>query len=470
MNKASGSNASGGGIYVNQYADITLKGSATVSGNTATGSGIGVYNDGGTFTMSGAATVDTGNDVYLGGTASNNAMITVTGALSNTPAAKLTPSNYAEGNAVVKGSSEYTLQNSDIANFPITAQTAPAQDWTTELDSVGKQLKLKKKAGATIQTIDENDTNAWTKLKTEVENASGAAQIIIKGTIKATDSAKGEITVSRNVEIVGDTSNPLKPPILDAGSKNRIFKVNSADANLKLTNITLRNGTVTKKNQNGGAILFTDGIGVFSKCIILSCSSNNFGGAIALTNKAALEITDNSIIENCNAKYKGGGLYIIGEGDCTLKNSSIKNCYATNNESYGGGAWLEDSKSKLVLNNSLIESCTSKTSGGGIYIATGGTCTFEMSGSAKVTVSTEADKNKDGANEIYFQGGEIKVRGKLSAGDEQAARITVYNPSDGKQVLTGDNLDTNCKKFTVTPDSGTNWYVNSSGNLTTTQP
>ena len=468
MNKASGSNASGGGIYVNQYADITLKGSATVSGNTATGSGIGVYNDGGTFTMSGAATVDTGNDVYLGGTASNNAMITVTGALSNTRAAKLTPSNYAEGNAVVKGSSEYTLQNSDIAKFPITAQTALAQDWTTELDSVGNQLKLKKKAGATgtTKTINGADSDAWTKLKTEVEKTSGGAEkIIIQGTVQATTAHNGEITVSREVEIEGNGTDA----VLDANLENRIFKVNSDDANLKLTNITLRNGNVTKKNQNGGAILFTDGIGVFSKCIILSCSSNNFGGAIALTNKAALEITDNSIIKNCNAKYKGGGLYIIGEGDCTLKNSSIKNCHATNNDSFGGGAWLEESKSKLVLNDSLIESCTSKTSGGGIYIATGGTCTFEMSGSAKVTVSTEADKNKDGANEIYFQGGEIKVRGTLSAGDGQAARITVYNPSDGKTVLTGDTA-ANCTKFAVTPNGGQNWYVNADGKLTTTEP
>ena len=93
--------------------------------------------------------------------------------------------------------------------------------------------------------------------------------------------------------------------------------------------------------------------------------------------------------------------------------------------------------------------------------------TLTMEENAKVTVSTE---NTDGKNEIYFQGGEIKVKETLSAGDGQAGRITVYNPSDGKQVLTGDNLDTNCKKFTVTPNGSVNWYVGSNGKLTQTQP
>ena len=92
-----------------------------------------------------------------------------------------------------------------------------------------------------------------------------------------------------------------------------------------------------------------------------------------------------------------------------------------------------------------------------------------MGKNAKVEVSTGGDKNKDGKNEIYFQGGEIKVMGMLSAGDEQAARITVYNPSDGKTVLTGDTA-ANCTKFTVTPNGGQNWYVDTDGKLTKTQP
>lgn len=462
----------GGGVYVD-CGKLTLINGASITSCSADSNGGGVYikDNRATFTMSGAATVDTGNDVYLGGTASNNAMITVTGALSNTPAATLTPSNYAEGTVVVKDSG-YTLQNSDIAKFPITAQISPsAQDWTTELDNVGNQLKLKKKAGATGKTINWNDTNAWTKLKNEVENASGAAQIIINGTIKATASAKGEITVSRNVEIVGDTSNPLRPPILDAGSKNRIFKVTGA-GELTLQNLTLKGGNAKGSGDadNGGGIFFDGGSGVFSNCTIESCSSNNFGGAIALKKSAILEIKDNSHIKSCNAKNKGGGLYIVDGAAVSLINSYVEECHVTSNTSLGGGVWLESSisapASALDLSeNSSITLCTAGAHGGAVYMNSNTTLTMEEN--AKVTVSTE---NTDGKNEIYFQGGEIKVKETLSAGDGQAGRITVYNPSDGKQVLTGDNLDTNCKKFTVTPNGSVNWYVGSNGKLTQTQP
>lgn len=469
----SGDAGNGGGVYVDG-GKLTLINGASITSCSADSNGGGVYikDNRATFTMSDAATVDTGNDVYLGGTASNNAMITVTGALSNTPAATLTPSNYAEGTVVVKGSSEYTLQNSDIANFPITAQTAPAQDWTTELDSVGNQLKLKKKAGATGNTINGADTDAWTKLKTEVENPSGSAKIMIQGTILATTAHKGEITVLRNVEIVGDTSNPLKPPILDAGSKNRIFKVTGAGAELTLKDLTLKGGNAKGSGDadNGGGIFFDGGSGVFSNCTIESCSSNNFGGAIALKKSAILEIKDNSHIKSCNAKNKGGGLYIVDGAAVSLINSYVEECHVTSNTSLGGGVWLESSisasaSSALDLSeNSSITLCTAGAHGGAVYMNSNTTLTMEDN--AKVTVSTE---NTDGKNEIYFQGGEIKVKGTLTAGDGQAARITVYNPSDGKQVLTGDTA-ANCKKFTVTPKGGQNWYVNTYGKLTTTEP
>ena len=457
----------GGGVYVD-CGKLTLINGASITSCSADSNGGGVYNDGGTFTMSGAATVDTGNDVYLDG----NAKVTVTDALSNTPAATLTPSNYAEETVVVKGSG-YTLQNSDIAKFPITAQqTSPAQNWTTELDD--NALKLKKSGGGTTKTINGADSDAWTKLKTEVEKTSGGAEkIIIEGTVQATASAKGEITVSRNVEIVGDTSNPLKPPILDAGSKNRIFKVTGA-GELTLQNLTLKGGNAKGSGDadNGGGIFFDGGSGVFSNCTIESCSSNNFGGAIALKTGAILEIKDNSHIKSCNAKNKGGGLYIIAGSAVSLINSYVEECHVTNNTSLGGGVWLESSisasASALDLSeNSSITLCTAGAHGGAVYMNSNTILT--MGKNAKVEVSTGGDKNKDGKNEIYFQGGEIKVMGTLSAGDEQAARITVYNPSDGKTVLTGDTA-ANCTKFTVTPNGGQNWYVDTDGKLTKTQP
>ncbi len=492
----------GGGIYVEGGSTLTMRDDAKVIGNTATQNGGGVYTDkeaqfnfeGGTISgnsagigkgvyiqyftgtaymkMSGGAKVDSNNDVHLGSTSGNPAFITVTGALSNSPAATLTMDNsaagYAVGREVVKGDGYgYTLTAPDIARFPITAQTSPAQNWTTELD--GTALKLKKSGGGMGMLINGADTDAWTKLKTEVENSSGSAKITIQGTVQATTAHKGEITVLRNVEIVGDTSNPLKPPILDAGSKNRIFKVTGAGAELTLKDLTLKGGNAKGSGDadNGGGIFFDGGSGVFSNCTIESCSSNNFGGAIALKTGAILEIKDNSHIKSCNAKNKGGGLYIIAGSAVSLINSYVEECHVTNNTSLGGGVWLESSisasASALDLSeNSSITLCTAGAHGGAVYMNSNTILT--MGKNAKVEVSTGGDKNKDGKNEIYFQGGEIKVMGTLSAGDEQAARITVYNPSDGKQVLTGDTA-ANCTKFAVTPNGTQEWEIDTDGKL-----
>ena len=143
----------GGGIGVEDSIFYFLGG--TVSGNmtessvpaSALGKGIFVASSV-TMTMSGSAKVDTdNNDVYLGNYGTTKAFITVTGSLTNKPAARLTMANdvtgYQTGRVVVKGGSGYSLTTEDKKKFPITSQPPPSsQDWTTEL--AGNQLKLKK--------------------------------------------------------------------------------------------------------------------------------------------------------------------------------------------------------------------------------------------------------------------------------------------------------------------------------------
>jgi len=142
----------GGGIYLPLNSTLTFTG-GTVTGNTASAHGSGIYlQDARTnVKMSGSATVDANNDVYLGGIQFGSgedcyAFITVTGALTGQQAATLTMQNdnngYKVGREVVKESSSYTLVVGDVNKFPITEQTAPSQSWTTELS--GNALKLKK--------------------------------------------------------------------------------------------------------------------------------------------------------------------------------------------------------------------------------------------------------------------------------------------------------------------------------------
>ena len=99
----------GGGVGVQGIMKMT---GGTISGNTASGHGKGVYvsTHKRVMEMSGSAKIDINNDVYLNGSASNNAKVTVDGTLSNNPAARITPQSYTENTSVLTGAvgSNYT--------------------------------------------------------------------------------------------------------------------------------------------------------------------------------------------------------------------------------------------------------------------------------------------------------------------------------------------------------------------------
>ena len=134
--------------------------------------------------------------------------------------------------------------------------------------------------------------------------------------------------------------------------------------------------------------------------------------------------------------YNGGGIAISASGGtCTLENTSIIDCEIITNPSNGGGA-------VAVLGPSSR-------------------CHFTMKNGT--IIKNKTGKNK---NDVYLVSAAFI---KLENFTNGTARITPLTYAEGHKVLEGD-ITANYKKFTVTPDSGTNWYVNSSGNLTTTQP
>ena len=561
-----GSSGKGGGIFVSgTNSAVTLLGTANVIGNTTDHEGGGIFVDtGSVLNMKGSAIVtpSTGgdanaprkNDVYLMDGCTIKLSETLSGAV---PVARITPATYNTTTQVLTGGAVGT----EHVKFTVTPKTVSGvkQKWTIKNDGYLQKSPV---------TINGSDTDAWTKLKTEVENPSGSAKIMIQGTIAVTASAKGEITVSREVEIEGNGTDA----VLDAKLENRIFKVNTAGKltikNLKLTG-GLSNGATNQSENYGGAIYNEGELTVIScemrdnsagssgggaiyikqggKCTIKGTGARKtiiakndaskgggiqidgectvdeytviggsagdankgkqFAGGILVastgkcTIKGGVEISYNTLAANTNY---GGGIYVeefhgnkgelILEGSAgktvtikgsqatkgagiycggkisSMKYTEIKNCTATQN---GGGIYLNNKASVKMGDNAEITDCSTKDEnyGGGVYVDSA-TCTFEMTGSAKVTVSTEADKNKDGANEIFLQAGEIKVTGTLTAGDGQAGRISVTRPSgyiSSRKVLRGD-ITANYKKFTVTPKNTANWYVGSDGKLTQTQP
>ena len=99
--------------------------------------------------MKGDALVDQNNDVYL----ADGKSITVTGALSQRPAARITPSNYTDGRVLATGDAEK-------ANFTVSP------------DSDGDKWRYNKKDGV-IKFVPATLTVTFTQIKCVEEHDDG---------------------------------------------------------------------------------------------------------------------------------------------------------------------------------------------------------------------------------------------------------------------------------------------------------
>ena len=442
-NKATGAgiNSSGGGIYVVQYADVTLNGTANVIGNTADGKGGGVYvkNVCTTFTMSGGAKVDTAtadNDVYL----ESGAKITVNGALSNAQAACITPQTYAAAKQVLNGTA--TLLNSEHTKFTVTQTNGNV--WR-----VGSDGKLK----LNTVTVSGETSEKWKNLKKAVNDVEAGGTIIIDGGVKATNATgnNGEITISKNLTI--KKADSATSAVLDAnGQAHRILKI-TGTAQVSLENLTLQNGNAagTDEASNGGAIYTKGGTVTMQNCILTGNTTKfdnvtstyiGYGGGVYHMG-GILKIYGGEI--RGNSANDGGGVY------AEKANVTITGCTFTGNESseHGGGIQVTGGTATMEHCTFTGNKSSSGGDGGGMRI-TGGTveitsCTFTgnsaFSGgaidvlgtndiSASVTISggiiggTGTDA-KNSAYSTYYDsgGGGIHVSGK--------ADVTIQNYTDG---------------------------------------
>ena len=277
-------------------------------------------------------------------------------------------------------------------------------------------------------------------------------------------------------------------------------------ATVKMTNCTLMGN---EAEDSGGAIFATGSSVELTNCTITGNTAVTAGGGI-YTYKGGLTMTSCTLIGN-RARTSGGGM-TISDGIADIKDCSLRGNMAYFTDCAGGAIELKKSEigSEVTISGGTIggtgtndanttavdgggiyvgEDCklTLKDSaqvignmagvaGGGVYVSNSGT--LKMKGSACVTPSTGGDEDEPGKNDVYLDGDtKITVDGELSPAGGTAARITVadgqYNSA--RQVLVGDITagtapNQNYRKFTVTPNSGQMWYVDSNGKLTTTSP
>ena len=176
--------------------------------------------------------------------------------------------------------------------------------------------------------------------------------------------------------------------------------------------------------------------------------------------------TNPVVISNCvvNGNYgSGGGIY--NKGKVMLEYAQLNNNKAPDN-GQGGGIYINQHAGACVLDNTKITECEATSTGGGVSIS-GNTLTLK--GASVITPSEGTEKGK---NDVYLvPNAYIRITDNLSA--SQVARISMEDANYGaystRPVLQGD-VNNNYRKFTVTPKGTQNWYIDSNGKLTTTQP
>lgn len=233
----------------------------------------------------------------------------------------------------------------------------------------------------------------------------------------------------------------------------------------------------------GGGIRTYNGRLTMTSCTLTGNTSSGTGGGMAISGGIA-DIKDcflrgNTAYFACGAievkKDETGSEVTISGGTIGGTGTNDANTATKTDNSLGGGIYVGEDCT-LTLKDSAQVIGNSAAGGGGVYVSNSGT--LEMKDSSCVTPSTGEDVNKPGKNDVYLEDDtKITVAGELSPAGGTAARITVadgqYTPA--RQVLGGDITagtapNQNYRKFTVTPNSGQQWYVDSNGKLTTTSP
>lgn len=175
--------------------------------------------------------------------------------------------------------------------------------------------------------------------------------------------AAGEITISRDVQIIG-AGDPGTGPSIDANFGSRVFNISDGNTVL-IRNLTIMNGLDNTVFGQGGIGIRNDGSDVTIECSTISgnlANSGQNGGAISSIGALGLlTITDSTIVDNF-ASGVGGGIY-VDEHTVTITNST----FDINTTNGSGGAIYIGGSGILDMTNSTVSNNEADITGGGIF-------------------------------------------------------------------------------------------------------
>lgn len=312
--------------------------------------------------------------------------------------------------------------------------------------------------GAYIKTNTSGSVNGTLTLKAGVHISGNTAQ---NGGGVAVHSAK--LMIEADCKIGGDNASQGNTAKTSGGG---IYIGKKGECTIK-ENVAIRYNMVTSGSptRGGGGIYVGD-------------PNSNAEADMGTLIVKGID-TKPVVISNCvvNGNYgSGGGIY--NKGKVTLEYAKLEHNTAPHN-GQGGGIYINQDAGDCILNNTEITGCEATSSGGGVCISNNRAITLK--GSTKITPSSGTDGNKKGKNDVFLTPySYIHIVGILDA-PTPLARISMVDgnylsyKNSRHPVLKGsvtDGSPKNYKKFTVTPavSPSQNWYIDSNGELTTTQP
>ena len=422
--------AGGGGVYVNG-GTFTLTGTAKIQGNTTTGTnsltkpsgGGGVFViAGGTFTMSGgtiggteansANEADLGGGVYIGVNVEKGSFTMSGGTIKGNTADQNGGGVYvAGGTFTVSGSSltitgntanNVCLANGNTITIGDSGLTGGTIGVTAETITSGGAVQITDKDVTGADGIFTSDDPDYSIVKyngavylsdAETKYVAGADSTenlgLFKDALDAVNGSGGTITLLKDIygsnAVFGTGSANNQPITFEGSSESTSFIL---DLNGKIIDRGLSpaatDGSVIK--IDGGALTIrdssaTDPDGTNGTGTITGGNSSGGGGGIHITSNSmgsvfgSLILESGSIRDNSANGSNGGGVYIAGDCDFTMKGGSINgNTVKNSANSHGGGVFVGGI---FTMENGIItNNCSELGNGGGVNIGSNGTFTM----------------------------------------------------------------------------------------------
>jgi hypothetical protein len=240
----------------------------------------------------------------------------------------------------------HTAPSGVIGKIAVRIPTTFVVDQTSDVDTSGK-LSLRNAIALANQSPGTADTIVFSPA--------------VFGTARTIALTGGELMITDPVTIIGPTSGLT----LDAGSKSRLFQIDTArpgDA-VSISGLTLTNGSA----DAGGAILNVDAALSLSRMVVTGNVAGYGGGGIRVSG-GALALVDSTVSGNrtkmAGRPEGGGGIYAAPETSVTVSGSTISG----NSSASNGGAMFVLGTS-LTVSDSTVSSNTAFSYGGGLYMS-----------------------------------------------------------------------------------------------------